>query len=335
MIKILLLTATILLFGGCATKLQVQSVKPANVNLNNTKNIAVLSFKNDKHNLSGDIEAILNSSYINKKKYFNVVDRKNLSTVLREQKLQSSGVINENTVVDIGNISGVEAIITGVVSKPTNNTRRYTSNRRKCKKDADGKKVCYDVRTYCTEARTNIDLHIKVVSTSNANILFSKKYNGGTSNTECGSRYLYNIDFSNMERKLLKSAANNFAYQLVPHTYYRSIELMEDLEKDYNDEAEQLLESSIDYLKNRRMDKSKALTKRLIDVTNRQSFVPFYNLAIIEESNGDYTKALKLIKKADSLNIKQNDLIDNAIYRIEKEIKEQQNINDIMNKKGL
>jgi len=335
MIKILTIAISILLFSGCATKLQVQSVKPANISLNNVKNITVLNFKNDRYNLSGDIESSLNESYVNQVKYFNVVDRKNLSSVLNEQKLQASGVINEKTIVDIGNISGVEAIITGVVSKSTNNTRRYISKRRKCKKDSEGKTICYDVRTYCTEAKTNIDLHIKVISTSNANILFSKKYNNGTSDTECGTQYLYNIDFSDMERRLLKTAASSFAYQITPHIYYRSIELMEDLEKDYSDEAEELLESSISYLKNKRINKSIELTKRLIDVTNGKSFVPFYNLSIIEESKGNYNKALKLVKKADSINIKQNDLIDNAIFRIRKEIKEQNNMSSIMNNKGL
>jgi len=333
MIKYIFFLVTILLFSGCATRIQVQSIKPANVDLNNVKNVSVLDFKNDNKNLSGNIEHSLNNININGEKYFNVVDRKNISNILNEQKLQSSGLVNDKTTVEIGNITGIQALIVGEVSRPTRGVKNYKTSRKECKKDKDGKKHCYQVIKYCTKVYSNINLYVKVLSTNDATVLFSKKYDNGYSNTSCGRNYNYRPDYASIERNSYNSAIDNFIYQITPHVYYRSIEVIEDLEEDYSDEAEKILENSITYLERKRTDKAIQLTKKLIDLTNEKSFVPFYNLAIIYESKGKLSEALRMINIADNLSVEPNKLIDNSIYRIKKEIQNENNIKDTMNKK--
>ena len=44
---------------------------------------------------------------------FKVIDRKNLDAILKEQKLQYSGLIDEKTSVNIGGLIGVNKIING------------------------------------------------------------------------------------------------------------------------------------------------------------------------------------------------------------------------------
>ena len=48
---------------------------------------------------------------------FIVVERDKLNKVLEEQKLQSSGLIDAHTAVEVGKIMGLEAIVTGAVSQ--------------------------------------------------------------------------------------------------------------------------------------------------------------------------------------------------------------------------
>jgi len=62
--------------------------------------------------------------------FLKVVDRENMQAILQEQKLQLSGVINESTAVEVGNLVGAQAILTGtVLSFDQNNGRIKTSTR--------------------------------------------------------------------------------------------------------------------------------------------------------------------------------------------------------------
>lgn len=62
--------------------------------------------------------------------FLKVVDREHMQAILQEQKLQLSGVINETTAVEVGNLVGAQAILTGtVLSFDQNNGRLKTVTR--------------------------------------------------------------------------------------------------------------------------------------------------------------------------------------------------------------
>ncbi|MBL7942262.1 MAG: hypothetical protein JNM00_05830, partial [Flavobacteriales bacterium] len=62
--------------------------------------------------------------------FLKVVDREHMQAILQEQKLQLSGVINEQTAVEVGNLVGAQAILTGtVLSFDQNNGRLKTTER--------------------------------------------------------------------------------------------------------------------------------------------------------------------------------------------------------------
>lgn len=59
--------------------------------------------------------------------FLRVVDREHMQAILQEQKLQLSGVVNEQTAVEVGNLVGAQAILTGtVLSFDQNNGRLKT-----------------------------------------------------------------------------------------------------------------------------------------------------------------------------------------------------------------
>ena len=78
-----------------------------------------------------------------------------------------------------------------------------------------------------------------------------------------------------------------------------------------------LLENSLEYIKQNHYKKSENLLNQLIFLTNQKSYVPYYNLGVIKESQGEYFKAKDYYIKADSLTIKPVDVISSAYLRID------------------
>jgi hypothetical protein len=80
--------------------------------------VAIVDFKNASQTpgLDAKISAyMLNALTTSGDPFLNVVDRDNLQTILTEQQLQMTGVIDESTAVAVGELVGAKAIITGTV----------------------------------------------------------------------------------------------------------------------------------------------------------------------------------------------------------------------------
>lgn len=80
--------------------------------------IALVDFKNASQvsGLDAKISAyILNELTASDDPFLNVVDRENLQTIINEQQLQMTGVVDENSAVAVGEILGAKAILTGTV----------------------------------------------------------------------------------------------------------------------------------------------------------------------------------------------------------------------------
>ena len=80
--------------------------------------IALVDFKNASQvaGLDAKISAyILNALTSSNDPFLHVVDRDNLQTIINEQQLQMTGVVDENTAVAVGELVGAKAILTGTV----------------------------------------------------------------------------------------------------------------------------------------------------------------------------------------------------------------------------
>ena len=55
-----------------------------------------------------------------------IIERDNLEKILNEQKLQSSGLVNESQAANIGNIAGVEYVFYGIIKEIENGYTTYT-----------------------------------------------------------------------------------------------------------------------------------------------------------------------------------------------------------------
>lgn len=84
------------------------------------RRIAVVDFENKTaygQNRLGSAATDVLITELAKTGKFVVVEREKLNRVLEEQKFQSSGAVDPRTVVKIGKILGVNAIVTGVISQ--------------------------------------------------------------------------------------------------------------------------------------------------------------------------------------------------------------------------
>jgi hypothetical protein len=92
--------------SGCAPNM---AIKPG-YDFSGIKRIAVLNFDGEKGSAAADI-FILELM----KKGFDVIERSRIESIIKEQDLGASGLIEPSTAKSIGKIFGVDAIITGSI----------------------------------------------------------------------------------------------------------------------------------------------------------------------------------------------------------------------------
>lgn len=147
-------SAIALLMSGCAQKVRIKALNPAEVGqMASKKKVAINSFKNDRHGLSGKVEAQLANHKLDKKRYFTMVSRKALGDVIAEQKLQSSELMDEATSTRIGKLVGAQAIINGEISSSSATEGSYREARKKCLRYVKNK-GCVQYKHYTVTCKT-------------------------------------------------------------------------------------------------------------------------------------------------------------------------------------
>ena len=168
---LLFVTLLFTLFStGCSNHVRVKALKPAEIDrATTTKNIAVVAFSRDRVGLSSKIESNLASHKIDGKIFFTIVNRSNLNQVIREQKLQNSGLVDTKDIVEVGELIGAQAIISGNVGKTSLSDSHFYERRVAC---ADKKcKETYVYQVGCTKRVISLSADIKMVDVTRGDII--------------------------------------------------------------------------------------------------------------------------------------------------------------------
>jgi hypothetical protein len=135
----------ICLFPGCATKIKVNMLQPAQYHeASLTKAVAVLPFSGPEGKaFAAEIEGVLAGIGIDDQRYFTLVDRAALDKTVSEMQLSQSGMVDQKTAARIGKLVGAQGIYTGVVTQNNYDDSRYYEKRSTCvkyetKRDKDG-----------------------------------------------------------------------------------------------------------------------------------------------------------------------------------------------------
>jgi curli biogenesis system outer membrane secretion channel CsgG len=250
--SILLLLTLNLLISGCAQKVSVKALEPAEISAAaKTKNIAVTKFSPDYVNLTDKVEAAISKQRIDGKPYFTVINRSDFKKVIKEQKLQNSGLVDTSTTVEVGKVLGAQAIISGSVDRPTLKDNHYYVKRTKCRGKGEDRK-CWKVKVSCQKRVISLTAQIRMINVKTSKVIFADNIHRQQTWSRCADDSRTIPSKNAGAHYLANSIANNFAYRLTPHYRHISVTLLEDPDIDYTDLQERLLENALLYIEQSR-----------------------------------------------------------------------------------
>ena len=310
----------IIFMSGCAQKVTIKVLEPAEIDrATSTKKIAVTEFKNDKYGVSSKIESNLSRFRIDSKPFFTMVNRSDINKIIKEQKLQNSGLVDTSTIVEVGNLMGAQAIISGTVSNVSSQDTHFQEKRSKCA-DKKCKELIY-YKVSCVKREVSLWADIRMIDVVVGDIIYSDDLHKKVSSKHCSDDSHPLVSKERAAANMASAIARSFTYKLSPHYKYMQVELLEDPDLDYDDKQELLLESGLKYIEHNRLDKAEKLLGTLVYSTNEQSYVALYNLGVVNEAQAQYAKAQEYYTKADELTIEPVEVIDRAYIRINSIIK--------------
>lgn len=306
-----------LLMSGCAQKVRVKALNPAEVGeMASSKKIAITSFKNDRVGLSGKIESLLAQHKLDKERYFTVLSRKHLNEVLKEQKLQSSELMDERTSSRVGKIIGAQAIINGEVAVASSSSDKYTEKRKRCLKYVKDE-GCVRYEYYyvvCNTTTAQLSANINIVDIQTGSLIYGDTISKSYSGDSCRSRVF--LSQAQAISQLSSDVSTQFVRKLTPHYVYYDVELLDSIEVSATSEDKDKLKYSLEYMKANRMDKAEKILTSIMDSIDGRSYVVAYNLGVAKEALGKLDEAKKLYDMADNLTLEPVDEINIAVRRI-------------------
>ena len=301
--------------SGCAQKINIRALEPAQIDrASQTKKLSIATFTNDRVGLSNKIEANLAQIKIDNRSYFTIVSRGDFEKIIKEQKIQNSGLVDNSSVVEVGNLIGAQAIISGNVGNINVSDSNYYEERVRC---ADSK--CKTVTKYnvgCKKRVVSLSAELKMVDIEAGDIIHAETIHKFSNHFQCQDDSRTIPSGESAAQSLATAMANEFTYKLTPHYRYFEVVLLEDPDLDYTNEQEKLLEVALEYIKQNRYDKAEKFLYDLIDSTDAQSYVAFYNLGVVKEAEGEYNEAKEYYERADALMIEPVAEISQAYVRI-------------------
>jgi len=305
-----------LFLSGCTQHVTIKALQPAEIDrAATTKKVSVAYFENDEFDVSSKIETKLYEKTIDDKQYFTVVSRKDFDEIIAEQKLQSSGLIEVQKAIEVGNLIGAQAIVSGSVSNVSARDSYYYEKRLRC---VD--KRCERMREYlvgCTKRDVQLAAEVRMVDVAQGDVIYAASIPASTIWTHCDddTHFIPTVDAAG--QMLAERIAEHFIFKLTPHYVNMRVALLDDPDTKYDAREEKLLELALEFIEQNRLDKAEELLTELVDATEQQSYVAFYNLGVVKEAQGVYGEAQNYYKRADALAIEPVEEINAAHFRID------------------
>lgn len=338
-VKLLAMFMILLLPLGCATKIPINMLQPAEFHQASlTKTVAVVPFSgHGGPEFTAELEGLLASIDLHGKPYFTLVDRASIDKVMSEMKLSQSALVDQNTAAKLGRLVGAQGIYTGTVT--TNNTRDsyFKDKRSECaqhqmKRDKDGNLYegnCIRWRNFyvnCTKRQANYAVTPKLIEVSTAKIVYSKNHNGAAASSGCEDRTppLSEQELLDKARETVKSGIRR---DIAPYYVTVMIKLKDSTDGIESKEAKDRLSLGISFAEKNRLD---AACEKWGEARQLAPNAPsiLYNLGICAESIADMENAYKLYKQADKQIGKPDDEISLALSRVNKALSNQKKLKE-------
>lgn len=329
---ILVMIAGLLMLSGCATKIRINMLQPAQYHeASLTKAVAVMPFSGPGgREFAADLESVLAGVGIDDKQYFTLVDRASIDKVISEMKFSQSGLVDEKTAARLGRLVGAQGIYTGVVNINNYDDSFYTERRQVCtryeqKKDDKGRTydgACLHWRYYnvnCTKRVANFSVTPRLVDVSTGRVLYSRNLSAMRNSSGCEDTNPIQSDMVLLEQAK-EQVKKEFRRDIAPYYVTREVRLMDSTDGIESKEAKDKLKRGMEYADKGRMDSACELWGEARNLASN-SHTLLYNLGVCAESRGDLEAALTLYRQADKSMGKPDDDITLALNRVGEAIK--------------
>lgn len=273
---------SILLFSfACAPTIKVPIMKPAEINFKGKQRMAIGDFGGNTGRLVSDIL----TSKIFENGYFQVVDRQNTGLLLSEQELARMGVMDEKKAVNLGKLTGADALVYG---------NAFSDYYVDIEKDEWKDKKAIHIN-YKKKALAKLSANFRVVDMTTGKIMavkmISKEARDETSETD---HYPPDPDRHELISKAAGLAVDEFIKTVAPYKEFVTVEFAS------NDSDIPEIEAGINYCKmgkwNEAIDQFKLATKK-----NPNDFSSWFNLGIAYEYNYMFREAEDAILQANRI----------------------------------
>ncbi len=309
--NILILFAALILLS-CAPKISTEVMMPAkSPDATKLRRVIVFPFQgNYGKNATPAVENVLSSVYISGERYFTLLDRENLNKLMKEQKFQMSAA-DMDTIVRFGKLIGAEGIYTGTANSKVDGNR-YFEQRTRCSKSG---KSCWEVKVACLRKTAELVLEPKLVNVSTSEIMYADSIMRKAEDSKCDDDSYALMSDNELKNKVFTEAIDEFRKNVAPYGLTMKLEIMTDTDGITDNEARNMLKVGVEFAEAGRIDRACDIWSHGY-TANPSSLSLTYNMGLCQEVSGNFSEALGLYQKADSLTSKPNKMIGLALTRV-------------------
>lgn len=302
------------------------------------REIAVLPFDGPMGNeIASQIEGILTQANIEGRPFFTVVDRIKLKNIVEgEMRLSMSALVSEDTAVKVGRLVGAKGIYTGAVAASNTHDGQFTKKRTRCteykkrekRKWYQSEEVCVREEEYtvpCTKRTAVFAFTPKLIEVETGRIIYSQNISQTTESKACSDDPYDLKSPTQLINEAATSAMDIFRDAVIPYYITVAIRIMKPDDSIPSKEVVARVEQGIEFAENNRLDRACELWEEAKTLSQNSPSI-FYNLGICAEVTGNPEQALDLYKKADHLLLKPDDMVNEALARVQKRIDDQRKL---------
>lgn len=280
------------MFVSCSPKVKTQVLMPAEINLSEYKTVGVADFEEADgdwgRKIASWLENELIEAKVDGKSYFNVLPRAKIDQTLKEHDLPMTSLTDPKIASQLGQLAGLDAIISGIVRSASNNEHIYS------------------LRRPCALLTGHLDLTFQFISTTTGRVEVHKNISQQKVVDSCGigSPGLVELNYlkeplSSLAREVVKE----FVRKIAPHhaTLEFTLKKKDDSPGGSSRKVTKLLAMGSKYAENGDWDSALENFRQAVDLKH-DSPAANYNLAVALEVKGELTKAKEYYRRALHLN---------------------------------
>ena len=247
--------------------------------------------------------------------YFTVVDRARTQELMREYGRSLRGEVEPSSAARFGKQIGAEGVYFGNIATADVASRHYTAKQSYCKRtNSSGKCKDWGMRDVsCRERIATVTLVPRLVDVETGRVVYRAERTGIASSSACGG------ESGVPDNALLEEATTRAVAQIradiAPNEVLSRVQLMEE-PSSLDEAAASEFDRGLAFAKEQRMDRACQIWDELNVRTQGADNALLYNIAVCEETEGNYEDALNLFEQVDQRLMQPDKNVSNALQRL-------------------